>query len=111
MTPVTSMRGKRLALFGLGGSGLATAKALAAGGATPVCWDDAQARDFFTRQGAEYISSWQVLCNADGCLTRVNERSWSTVDAVHLSEDGSISLIDAIAGKLIGGPHPAPGRS
>ncbi|MBV9568398.1 MAG: UDP-N-acetylmuramoyl-L-alanine--D-glutamate ligase [Hyphomicrobiales bacterium] len=41
MTPVTSMRGKRLAIFGLGGSGLATARALAEGGATPVCWDDA----------------------------------------------------------------------
>jgi len=52
MTPVTSMRGKRLALFGLGGSGLATAKALAAGGATPVCWDDAQARrDEAQREG------------------------------------------------------------
>ena len=38
MTPVTSMRGKRLAIFGLGGSGLATARALAAGGrhADPV---------------------------------------------------------------------------
>ncbi len=33
MTPVTCMRGKRLALFGLGGSGLATARALVAGGA------------------------------------------------------------------------------
>ncbi|MBV9753776.1 MAG: UDP-N-acetylmuramoyl-L-alanine--D-glutamate ligase [Hyphomicrobiales bacterium] len=41
MTPVTSMRGKRLAIFGLGESGLATARALAEGGATPICWDDA----------------------------------------------------------------------
>ncbi|MBV9739551.1 MAG: UDP-N-acetylmuramoyl-L-alanine--D-glutamate ligase [Hyphomicrobiales bacterium] len=41
MTPVTSMRGKRVAIFGLGGSGLATARALAAGGATVVPWDDA----------------------------------------------------------------------
>ncbi|SDR61103.1 UDP-N-acetylmuramoylalanine--D-glutamate ligase [Rhizobiales bacterium GAS113] len=43
MTPVTCMRGKRLALFGLGGSGLATARALVAGGAVPICWDDAPA--------------------------------------------------------------------
>ena len=41
MTPVTCMRGKTVAIFGLGGSGLATARALAAGGATPICWDDA----------------------------------------------------------------------
>jgi UDP-N-acetylmuramoylalanine--D-glutamate ligase len=44
MTPVTSMRGKRVAIFGLGGSGLATARALAAGGATPILWDDAPDR-------------------------------------------------------------------
>jgi UDP-N-acetylmuramoylalanine--D-glutamate ligase len=44
MTPVTSMRGKRVAIFGLGGSGLATARALAAGGATAILWDDAPER-------------------------------------------------------------------
>ncbi len=44
MTPVTSMRGKRLAIFGLGGSGLATARALGAGGAEPILWDDAEGR-------------------------------------------------------------------
>jgi UDP-N-acetylmuramoylalanine--D-glutamate ligase len=44
MTPVTAFRDKRVALFGLGGSGLATAKALAAGGAEVAAWDDAQAR-------------------------------------------------------------------
>ncbi|MBV9634175.1 MAG: UDP-N-acetylmuramoyl-L-alanine--D-glutamate ligase, partial [Methylobacteriaceae bacterium] len=40
MTPVTSFAGKTVALFGLGGSGLATARALVAGGARVVCWDD-----------------------------------------------------------------------
>src|SRR4051812_23317278 len=44
MTPVTSMRGKTLAVFGLGGSGLATARALRAGGAEAILWDDAAAR-------------------------------------------------------------------
>ena len=34
------MRGERVALFGLGGSGLSTALALAAGGADVVAWDD-----------------------------------------------------------------------
>lgn len=40
MIPVQCFSGKKVALFGLGGSGLATAKALVAGGATVVLWDD-----------------------------------------------------------------------
>jgi UDP-N-acetylmuramoylalanine--D-glutamate ligase len=43
MTPATSFRGQRVALFGLGGSGLSTAKALLAGGADVVAWDDGAA--------------------------------------------------------------------
>jgi UDP-N-acetylmuramoylalanine--D-glutamate ligase len=40
MTPATSFAGRKVALFGLGGSGIATARALAAGGANVQCWDD-----------------------------------------------------------------------
>ena len=40
MIPVTTFKGKAVALFGLGGSGLATALALAAGGADVIAWDD-----------------------------------------------------------------------
>jgi len=40
MTPVTSFADRRVALFGLGGSGLVTARALVAGGAEVTCWDD-----------------------------------------------------------------------
>jgi UDP-N-acetylmuramoylalanine--D-glutamate ligase len=40
MIPVTSFKDKNVALFGLGGSGLATAEALAAGGAIVTAWDD-----------------------------------------------------------------------
>ncbi len=42
MTPVSHCAGRTLALFGLGGSGLATADALRAGGARVICWDDAE---------------------------------------------------------------------
>jgi UDP-N-acetylmuramoylalanine--D-glutamate ligase len=38
--PVRSLSGRKVALFGLGGSGLATAHALVAGGADVVGWDD-----------------------------------------------------------------------
>lgn len=40
MIPVTTLAGKSVALFGLGGSGLATARALVAGGAKVTAWDD-----------------------------------------------------------------------
>lgn len=43
MTPVTTFKDKTVALFGLGGSGLATAKALIAGGAHVRAWDDGEA--------------------------------------------------------------------
>jgi UDP-N-acetylmuramoylalanine--D-glutamate ligase len=40
MTPVTSFAGKTVAVFGLGGSGLAVCRALAAGGAEVIASDD-----------------------------------------------------------------------
>jgi UDP-N-acetylmuramoylalanine--D-glutamate ligase len=40
MIPVTTFAGKKVALFGLGGSGLASASALLAGGADVIGWDD-----------------------------------------------------------------------
>ncbi|WP_274628341.1 UDP-N-acetylmuramoyl-L-alanine--D-glutamate ligase [Arvimicrobium flavum] len=40
MIPATTFGGKRVALFGLGGSGIATARALLEGGANVVAWDD-----------------------------------------------------------------------
>ena len=63
MIPVQGMQGLRVAVLGLGRSGLSAARALAAGGAMPVCWDDnpvareaAQAEGFdcveLTRAGA-----------------------------------------------------------
>jgi UDP-N-acetylmuramoylalanine--D-glutamate ligase len=42
MIPVTIFAGRKVAVFGLGLSGLATAKALAAGGAEPALWDDSE---------------------------------------------------------------------
>ncbi len=40
MIPVTTFAGKKVAIFGLGGSGLASASALLAGGADVIGWDD-----------------------------------------------------------------------
>ncbi len=43
MIPITSYSGKSVAVFGLGMSGLGTARALEAGGAVVSCWDDGEA--------------------------------------------------------------------
>ncbi|MEP2744618.1 MAG: UDP-N-acetylmuramoyl-L-alanine--D-glutamate ligase, partial [Bauldia litoralis] len=40
MIPATSFNGRNVALFGLGGSGRATAASLVAGGAVVSAWDD-----------------------------------------------------------------------
>jgi UDP-N-acetylmuramoylalanine--D-glutamate ligase len=54
MTPATTFAGKTVALFGLGGSGLATALALKAGGARVIaCDDSAAAMEQAAGQGIE----------------------------------------------------------
>ncbi|WP_299023884.1 UDP-N-acetylmuramoyl-L-alanine--D-glutamate ligase [uncultured Sulfitobacter sp.] len=52
MIPVQGMQGSRVAVLGLGRSGLSAARALQAGGAEPVCWDDnPAARDAAAAEG------------------------------------------------------------
>ncbi|MCP8893820.1 UDP-N-acetylmuramoyl-L-alanine--D-glutamate ligase [Shinella daejeonensis] len=72
MIPVTTFKGKTAALFGLGGSGLATALALAAGGAKVVAWDDNPAS----------VENAAAAGIATGDLRALD---WATVDALVLS--------------------------
>ena len=52
MIPVRGYHGERVAVLGLGRSGLAAARALAAGGAVPLVWDDgSEARDRAAAEG------------------------------------------------------------
>ena len=44
MTPVETLRGEKVAVFGLGGSGLSTLLALVEGGAEVAAWDDSERR-------------------------------------------------------------------
>ncbi|WP_424975126.1 UDP-N-acetylmuramoyl-L-alanine--D-glutamate ligase [Dinoroseobacter sp. S124A] len=54
MIPVRGYSGQSVAVLGLGRSGLATARALKAGGAIPLCWDDnAEARARAEAEGFE----------------------------------------------------------
>ena len=72
MTPVTCFAGHKVALFGLGGSGLVTARALVAGGAHVAAWDDnAKARDKALEAGLTLVD----LTTAD----------WSAFDALVLA--------------------------
>lgn len=43
MIPVPGFEGRRVAVFGLGRSGITAARALQAGGAVPILWDDGEA--------------------------------------------------------------------
>ncbi len=53
--------------------------------------------------GAEFISVWDAMCNADGCLTRIGDSAndISASDQVHLTEKASVFLIQSILDDLI----------
>ena len=89
MIPVTTFAGKRVALFGLGGSGLVTAEALKAGGAKVRAWDDnATARDAASQRGIALVdlksANWKkfdALVLAPGVPLTHPEPHWSVVKA------------------------------
>jgi len=53
--------------------------------------------------GSTFISSWDVLCNAQGCLTRVGANPTDLVanDSQHLTAAGSIYLLNAVRTQLL----------
>jgi peptidoglycan/LPS O-acetylase OafA/YrhL len=71
--------------------------------------DSSEARllEKVTPLGAEFISAWDTLCNADGCLTRIGDtaKDISVSDQVHLTEKGSIFLIQSIIDRMLA-PRP-----
>lgn len=72
MIPVPGFEGKDVAVFGLGRSGIAAARALAAGGARVCAWDDNEA----ARKAAQ---------EAGVPLVDLNRRDWQTFAALVLS--------------------------
>ncbi|MCH9806858.1 MAG: UDP-N-acetylmuramoyl-L-alanine--D-glutamate ligase [Alphaproteobacteria bacterium] len=72
MIRATTFEGKRVAVFGLGGSGIVAAQSLVAGGADVVCWDDGEA-------GRERAAA-EGLAVAD-----LNGADWSGFDALVLA--------------------------
>lgn len=65
---------------------------------------DAQMRAALVPEGAEFISAWDALCNAEGCLTRIGDNAGDITasDQVHLTEKGSVFLIRSIGDALLG---------
>ena len=58
--------------------------------------------------GAEFISVWDAMCNADGCLTRIGDSAGdiSASDQVHLTEKGSVFLVRSIIDQVLGKKPP-----
>ncbi len=82
MTPVTSFSGKKVAVFGLGGSGLASARALQAGGADVIAGDD----------GADKLAEAAAAGIATADLRTI---SWAGISALVLTPGAPLT-------------HPAP---
>jgi UDP-N-acetylmuramoylalanine--D-glutamate ligase len=96
MIPITTFAGKTVAVFGLGGSGLASCQALAAGGAEVIACDDDAKR----------------MAQAAGCTAAdLRHADWSTIAALvlapgvpltHPAPHWSVGLARAAAVPVIG---------
>jgi peptidoglycan/LPS O-acetylase OafA/YrhL len=67
---------------------------------------DERMEAFARAAGVEYISARHALCNPEGCMTRVGPAANDVVtsDIVHLTDAGSIFLLEAIGKNLF--PRP-----
>jgi UDP-N-acetylmuramoylalanine--D-glutamate ligase len=98
MIPITTFAGKTVAVFGLGGSGLASCQALAAGGAEVIACDDDAKR--------------MAQAQAAGCTAAdLRQADWSTIAALvlapgvpltHPAPHWSVGLARAAAVQVIG---------
>lgn len=100
MIPVTTFRGRRVAVFGLGGSGLAVCRALRAGGAEPIAWDDDEGKvdqaagEGFLTDNLRHIdwSGIAALCLAPGVPLTHPAPHWS----VNASRGAGVEVIGDI---------------
>ena len=65
-------------------------------------------REMLVPAGAEFISVWDIMCNADGCLTRIGDNAGdiSVSDQVHLTEKASVFLVESIIDQVLRGQNP-----
>ena len=89
MTPVTVFSGRKVALFGLGGSGIVTALSLMAGGAEVAAWDDTEkSRERAAAQGIGLVdlaaadwSGFAALVLAPGVPLTHPQPHWTVAKA------------------------------
>ncbi len=72
-------------------------------GATTNAYD-ATMRAALAPLGAEFISAWEAMCRAEGCLTRLSDdvADLTASDHAHLTEKGSIFLVETIIDRVLG---------
>jgi UDP-N-acetylmuramoylalanine--D-glutamate ligase len=111
--PVTTFAGKKVAVFGLGGSGLVSASALLAGGANVIGWDDSEASVTKARAAGIPISDlretdWSkiaALVLAPGVPLTHPEPHWT----VKLAQSAGVEVIGDIELFCRERAHRAPG--
>jgi hypothetical protein len=69
---------------------------------------DAVMREALVPRGAEYISARGVLCNEEGCLTRLGDEASDITasDQVHLTEKASVFLIQSVIDRILAASKP-----
>jgi peptidoglycan/LPS O-acetylase OafA/YrhL len=74
---------------------------------------DAELRKAAAAGGGEFISAGGVLCNEQGCLTRLGDAAndLTSSDGVHLTEKASEFLVAGIIGRVLGTPEPRENAS
>ncbi|MGB3389154.1 MAG: UDP-N-acetylmuramoyl-L-alanine--D-glutamate ligase [Pseudaminobacter sp.] len=98
MIPARSLSGRRVALFGLGGSGMATAHALIKGGADVLAWDD----------NPESVATAQTAGIGTGDLRQADWSSFSSfvlspgVPLTHPKPHWTVELAKAAGVEIIG---------
>ncbi len=100
MIRATSFNGKTVAVFGLGSSGIASARSLLAGGATVAAWDDGEAgRSAAAREGVPLVdlakadwSQFSALVLAPGVPLTHPEPHWT----VRKAQDSAVEIIGDI---------------
>jgi hypothetical protein len=65
-------------------------------------------RDRLAPLGAAFISVWDVMCNTDGCLTRIgsNATDITASNEVHLTEKASVFLVQSVIDDVLGEQPP-----
>lgn len=66
---------------------------------------DAQIHALATKLGVQYVSPWQVMCNEEGCLTRIGEggTKLTAFDVGHMTVEGSTYLARKLVPELLQG--------